>query len=190
MAITFKLNEIETDLAIFGNKKSYESIEVVPSTLMRTPSRGYSKFNDAILKNGLLNIAFTHTSSKVDITSLEAVVPSNVGKHFISLFNTLTIPSFEFKADATNKVYLSVTYNANNTIDGLYPKDILTVTCQDENDTPPANSVSILEVEVDGGGSITSVADDNVINAIVETGGVDSTEEHTQTEIDTLETNA
>jgi hypothetical protein len=190
MAITFKLNEIETNLPEFGGKKSYESIEVVPSTLMRTPSRGYSKFNDALLKNGVFNIAHSHTASKVDITSLEAVVPSNVGKHFISIVNTLSIPSSEFASGATNKVYLAVTYNDNDTINGLYPKDTLTIICQDVNDAPPANSISVLEVAVNGGGSITSVADDNVIGGIVETGGIDSTEEHTQAEIDALETNA
>ncbi len=190
--INFKLNDTTVGVPSFSNNKTYDSISVVPSTLMRTPSFGFSKLHNSILVDGVLSITHSFTADEVTISAIEAVVRSDVGKHFVTLQRELKIPSDTFDAGKINNIYFKVKYNPNDTLSGSYPLDELDIVCQDEATAPPANSTEVLKVTVDGSGNITATTDTNIQTSLTKSGALelDTTDEHTQAEIDTLEQNA
>jgi hypothetical protein len=167
---SFKLNDTEIDLPIFNGKKSYESIDVVPSTLMRTPTEAFSELHAELLKEGEKSISVSFENGNVVINELLAVINGDKGKHFVKLKEPLVLDGTLFNSNTIDTIYMKVVYNENDTTNGLYPKDELSIEVRQTTnqpgggETPPAGYTKIVDIDYDNKTVDEHWRIDNIVN--------------------------
>ena len=120
MDFNFNANDIGVS-PIFGTNKIFESIDVVPSVLMRTPSASFAKESRITNPLGVYEIVLSSVEKILKIENLEGHFDSNQGRHFVSIKEDATLDVSAITTTGTHRLAIEITFNDTDTINNTYP---------------------------------------------------------------------
>ena len=154
MAVTkttkVNINSKDTD-STKNQKRVCDTLTVVPSTLMRTPSSSFAKAFSDNYKEGLAEFSFSidNTYKNIQIDKMSAWVRSEVGLHYVRISNDeVYLVDFNNLDDGSYKLYVNILFNRNNTDVMDYPLDELVFTIQEPSVIPPLNSLELVGMSI------------------------------------------
>jgi hypothetical protein len=155
MQYKFNINAI-SDSSLLNDETPVESVRVVPSTLMRSPSDNFARAFKFVAGDGFYTVDINVNSdnnSILEITNIKAFVNSNIGRHYLEVLEPHKITlDLSDEEDGDKKVYIGVDYHPNDTEAGEFILDELVTEIISDTSTPSLSyAVEVANISISNG---------------------------------------